>query len=502
MGTLTADPNNAGSSGNAFADFLLGYPESAQVQSGDSGGYLFRNNGRAFVNDQWRVKSNLTLNLGVRWEYDGPFYEKYNRLSNFDPSSGQLIVAGRNGVSRTANVRSDWNNFAPRIGFAYTLPGHKSTVIRGGYGIFYDVLQENNTEQTRTNPPFSSFPFFFLNGSQTAVPSIPIQTVFSSTSGATPPTPSIEAFDQNLKIGYQQQGSFGLQQQVGSTLVLEANYNWQKNTKFATFRNIDAPLAHGTFVLPYPQFSYINYLTNIQYGNYNALLLKAEKRFSAGLSLITAFTWSKNLDNISTGDAAGAPGDPGFQNQYCFRCDYGPSASDFRQRFVQSVVYDLPTFKSHRLLNAVAGGWEVSGIFTYQGGFPVTPLVSGDNSQTQTYADRPNVVSGVPIFVAGNHDPSQWFNAAAFVVAPLGQYGNAGKGIIRGPHILNLDSALLKNFRFAERFTFQVRGEVFNIANHPNFAGPNSYVNTPSVGTISATTTTSRQIQIGAKLSF
>ena len=132
----------------------------------------------------------------------------------------------------------------------------------------------------------------------------------------------------------------------------------------------------------------------------------------------------------------------------------------------------------------------------------MTPLVSGDNSQTQTYADRPNVVSGAPIFVSGNHDPSQWFNPAAFVVAPLGQFGNAGKGIIRGPHTLDFDFALLKNFRFVERLNLQLRGEVFNAANHPNFAGPNSYINTPSAGTISATTTTSRQIQLGVKLSF
>jgi hypothetical protein len=316
------------------------------------------------------------------------------------------------------------------------------------------------------------------------------------------PAASIEALDENLRIGYQQQASFGVQEQLGSSFLVEANYNWQKNTKFATFRNLDAPLQHGTFVLPYPQFSFINYLTNIEYGNYDALLLKAEKRFSAGLSLISAFTWSKNLDNISTGDAATAPGDPGFQNQYCFRCDYGPSAADFRHRFVQSVVYDLPSFKANTLLNMIAGGWEVSGIFTYQGGFPVTPLVSGDNSQTLTYADRPNVVPGAPLFLAGDHDPSQWFNPAAFVVAPLGQFGNAGKGIIRGPRLLDLDFALLKNLRFAERFTLQIRGEVFNAANHANFASPNSYINTPSAGTITATTTPSRQMQLGMKLSF
>jgi len=501
-GTLTADPNNPGGSGSAFADFLLGYPESAQVQSGDSGGYLFRNNARWFFNDQWRVTPNLTLNLGVRWEYDGPFYEKFNRLSNFDPSTGQLIIAGQNFVSRTADVKSDWNNYAPRFGFAYSLPGHRNTVLRGGYGIFYDVLQENNTEGTRTNPPFSSFPFYFLSGSLTAIPTVPIQTVFGANSGANPPAPSIEAFDENLKAGYQQQASFGIEHQFGSTFVVEVDYNWQKNTKFATFRNLDAPMQHGTFILPYPQFSYITYLTNIEYGNYDALLVRAEKRLSKGLSTITAFTWSKNLDNISTGDAASAPGDPGFQNQYCFRCDYGPSASDFGQRFVQSVVYDFPALGQGTLLKNVTGGWELSGIFTYQGGFPVTPLISGDNSETLTYADRPNVILGVPLYVAGNHDPAQWFNPAAFELAPLGQYGNAGKGIIRGPNLIDLDFAMMKNIRFSERYKMQLRGEVFNVANHPNFASPNPYVNTPSAGSISSTTTTSRQIQIGAKLTF
>ncbi len=501
-GTITSDPNNPGGSGSAFADFLLGYPVSAQVQSGDSGGYMFRSNARWYFNDQWRVNSNLTLNLGVRWEYDAPFYEKYDRLSNFDVNTGQLIVAGRNGVSRTANVSSDWNNYAPRFGFAYSLGSRRDTVIRGGYGIFYDVLQENNTEGTRTNPPFSSFPFYFFSSSLTSVPMIPIQNVFAPNSGANPPAPSIEAFDEHLKNGYQQQASFGIERQFGSTFVVEADYNWQKNTKFATFRNLDSPLQHGTFVLPYPQFSYITYLTNIEYGNYNALLVKAEKRLSHGLSTITAFTWSKNLDNISQGDAADAPGDPGFQNQYCFHCDYGPSASDFGQRLVESVVYNVPSLGSNSLTKKIIGGWQFSGIFTYQGGFPVTPLVSGDNSQTLTYADRPNVVPNVPIFIAGNHDPAQWFNPAAFELAPLGEFGNAGKGIIRGPNLIDLDFALMKNIQLGEHRNIQLRGEMFNAANHPNFASPNPYVNTPSAGSISSTTTTSRQIQIGAKFTF
>ena len=504
-GSFTKDPNNTAGSGFAFADFLLGFPDFAQSQSGDSGGYMFRNNARWWLNDEWRVTPNLTLTLGVRWEYDGPFTEKYDRLANFDPSTGQLVVAGKNGVSRSGNVQSDLNNYAPRFGFAYSLPGRRTTVLRGGYGMFYDVLQENCCEGTRTNPPFSSFPQY-LGGNTTAeVATINIQDAMSPTR-TTAPVPWIQALDFNLQNGYQQQASLGIQQQFGSTLVAEVEYNWQKNTKFFASRNLDAAMTPGTYVLPYPQFSGISLLTNLQYGNYNALLAKLEKRFSHGLSSLTAFTWSKYLDNVSAGNAAGAPGDPGFQNPYCFKCDYGRSASDFERRFVQSWVYKIPTpANSGAFVRNVAGGWEVSGIFTYQSGFPVTPRISFDNSETATYADRPDRVPGVPIFPAGTRDPSHWFNTAAFTVAAPLHFGNAGKGIIQGPNLIDLDFAVMRDFKLPERFTLQFRAEAFNLPNHPNIADPNPLIDIPVLSgatTITSTTTTSRQLQFALKLIF
>jgi hypothetical protein len=502
-GTFTKDPNVTSTTGFGFADFLLGYPVFGTSQSGYSGGYLFRNNFRWWFNDEWRVTPDLTLNLGVRFEYDGPFTEKYNRLSNFDPATGQLVIAGQNGVSRSANVRSDWNNYAPRFGFAYTLPGHRSTVLRGGYGIFYDVLQENCCEGTRTNPPFSSFPQYFGGNTTQEIPSVPTEEAMSPTR-TSPATPFIQGLDFNLQNGYQQQASFGVQQQFGSTLVAEVTYNWQKNTKFFASRNLDAPLQHGTFVLPYPQYSGITYLTNLQYGNYHALLVKLEKRLSHGLTALTAFTWSKYLDNTSTGVAAGAPGDAGFQNAYCFSCDYGRSTSDFERRFVQSFVYQIPSVSSGgNLVKNLVSGWQVSGIFTYQSGFPVSPRISFDNSETLTFADRPNVVLGVPLFPSGTRDPSQWFNPAAFTVAPTGQFGNAGRGIIQGPNLIDFDAAIMRSFRLSDRFNLQFRAETFNLANHPNFADPNWYIDIPSVaGSITSTTTTSRQFQFALKLIF
>ncbi len=502
-GSFTKDPNAPSTTGIPFADFLLGYPVSALTQTGYTGSYLFRNIGRWWLNDEFRATPNLTLNLGVRWEFDGPFYLKYNNFSNFDPATGQLVIAGQNGVSRTAGVRPDHHSYAPRFGFAYTIPGHRNTVLRGGYGIFYDIIQENNTEIGRTNPPYAAFPQYIAGNTTEQIPTVPIQNVFAPGNAASSP-PVIGALAFNMTNGYQQQASLGIQQQFGSSFVAEVNYVWQKNTGLLAFRNLNAPVQNGTYILPYPQFGAIDYYTNLEYGNYNALQASLEKRLSHGLTFTTAFTWSKYLDNISSGDAADAPGDPGFQNPYCFTCDYGRSSSDYEKRYVQSLVYQLP-YPADRgaLAKNLIGGWGISGIFTYQSGFPVTPRVSFDNSESETFADRPDVVKGVPIFPPGTKTPTLWFNPAAFVVAPPLQFGNAGKGMIQGPNLIDLDAAAMRNFRLSDRFNLEFRAEAFNLANHANFADPNPFIDIPSVvGSITSTSTTSRQLQFALKLTF
>jgi hypothetical protein len=502
-GSFTKDPNNTDTTGVPFADFLLGYPVSAFTQTGYTGSYLFRNIGRWWVSDEYRVTQNLTVNLGLRWEYDGPLYLKYNNYSNYDPATGQLVIAGQNGVSRSANVRPFHRSYAPRFGFAYALPGKQNMVVRGGYGVFYDIIQENNTEIGRTNPPFAAFPQFIAGNTTASTPVSPIQTVFAPGAGFSSP-PVIGAIAFNLHNGYQQQASFGLQKQFASDLVAEVNYVWQKNTGLAAFRNLNAPVVNGTFVLPNPQFGAIDYYTNLEYGNYNALQASLIKRLSHGLTFSSAFTWSKSLDNITSGDASGAPGDPGFQNPYCFTCDYGRSASDYEKRYVQSLVYKLPYPEGRgKLAKNLIGGWGLSGIFTYQSGFPVTPRISFDNSQSETYADRPDVVRGVPIFTAGNKTPTQWFNPAAFTVATPLQFGNASKGIINGPHSIDLDAAAMRDFKLSETFNLEFRAEAFNLANHTNFGDPNPLIDIPSIaGTITSTTTTSRQLQLALKLGF
>jgi hypothetical protein len=504
-GTFTADPNAASgvATGFPFADFLLGYPREASATTGDSGGYIFRNNLRWWANDEFRVTPNFTLNVGLRWEYDGPAYEKFDRLSNVSFPSGDLVIAGQNFVRRSAGVQPDYHNYAPRLGLAYSIPGHTNTVIRAGYGIFYDVIRENGIEATRTNIPFSHWNVFQAGNSTAEVPTVPIQYAMSPTS-AKPAAPSMEALDMHMYDGYQQQASFGIQHQFGSDWVAEVTYNWQKNTGFLDGRNMDAPLVNGTYILPYPQYSYVELDTNLEYGNYNALLMRLEKRFSHGVTALTSFTWSKYLDNDTAGDGSGPPGNSGFQNPYCFTCAYGRSASDFERRFVESFVYKIPTPTNYgAFARNLAGGWQVSGIFTYQSGFPVTPMVSFDNSESETYADHPDVVPGVPFFGPGFRTPTHWFNPAAFVVAPPKQFGNAGKGIINGPNLIDLDGGVMRNFRLSERAHLQFRAEFFNLPNHPNFADPNNDIDlTTVVGSITKTTTTSRQLQFALKLVF
>jgi hypothetical protein len=521
--SFTKDPNNTAATGYAFADFLLGYPTSGQTESGDDGAYWFRNNFRWFVGDDWRVNSNLTVNLGIRWEYDGPPAEKYNRLTNlsFATNPPTVLLAGASAIvaqdlsgtpemhglnvepASRSTINRDLHNFEPRIGFAYRMPGNTSTVFRGGYGIFTDVLQMNILNDTRANFPFVNFPNLTVPNPTAIVPVTTIQDAFAPGVGSAT-QPSFKAIDQNLLNGYLQQASFSIEHQFGNTLLFSVGYNWQKYTHFVDQPNVNQPMINGTYIRPYPEFNAITLLTNGEYGHYNALLTKVEKRFSHGLTSLTSFTWSKNLDDTSAGSGSiGAPGYGGPQNPYCYACDFGRSASDFEKRFVQSLVYRLPALQSwNKALANVVGGWEISSIISVQSGFPITPTVSFDNSESEQGADRPNLVPGAQIFGPGTQTPNLWFNPAAFAVAPPKQFGNAGRNIINGPGIFSWDAGLLKNFALTERFKLQVRGEFFNVTNHPNFGAPDTNIDTPQAGLISSTTTNPRQMQFAARLAF
>lgn len=216
------------------------------------------------------------------------------------------------------------------------------------------------------------------------------------------------------------------------------------------------------------------------------------------------------MDDTTAGDSSlgTTAGDTnGAQNPYCIACDFGRSADDFEKRFTQSWVYTLPTpftsASNARLWRGLLGNWEWSGVFTLQSGFPVTPSVSIDNSESLEGDDRPNRVPGVPVFTAGNHTPTQWFNPAAFALSTPGTFGDAGRGILDGPGIVNIDTGLMKNFVLTEKLKLQVRAEAFNLTNRANFADPTTDVTNPLyTGKITTMATNPRQMQFSMRLSF
>jgi hypothetical protein len=301
-----------------------------------------------------------------------------------------------------------------------------------------------------------------------------------------------------------QRMSLNVERQLGGNFVADVGWAREKKSKFLASRDLEAPLQRGTFIRPFPQYAGLSQGAGFQDGDYHALLAKLEKRFSSRLSFLASYTYSKAIDNSSSGTGGiGAPGDIGYQDAYCFSCNRGRSSFDVRQRFVISGIYELPAMRSLPVAaRMIAGGWQISGIVSAQSGFGFTPLISGDNALSATGSQRPNVVLGVDPFGPGTRTPTNWFNASAFVLAPRGQFGNAGRNILDGPGLVNIDLGLMKNFPITERMRVQFRGEFFNLANHPNFQGPNATVNSTAVGIISATNTESRQIQFGLRLDF
>ena len=519
-GAFSSDPNNPGSTGSGIADFILGFPGSGQTILGDDSGLFHRNNVRWWVNDQFRVGQNLTLDLGLRWEYDAPECEKLNRLANFDPTTGTIILAGaaRPGDSGSpaffgfpvrggncSTINRYLHAYAPRLGVAYSLPGHSNTVIRGGYGVFNDVIQVNILNDTRANFPYATFPNITYLDPYVVSPTVDIRQSFGP--GAALPPPGFKSVDQNFRIPYSQHASLAIEHQFKAPILVSLGGTWLHNVGFFSQENLNVPLQNGTFLKPWPQLGGLTYLSNDQYGHYYALEAKVQSRQWHGATFITAFTWGKSLDNTSAGDASvGAPGDSGIQDPHCIKCSFGRSSHDFERRLSQSWVYNVPTpFKSYNfpIVRGALGGWEWSGVLTLQSGFPITPSVGFDNSESLQGADRPDVIPGVPRFIAGNHDPFQWFNPAAFQVAARGTFGNAGRGLFDGPGIIMLDTGLMKNFKITEDVGLQFRAEAFNMTNHPNFADPSSDITNPLfTGRISSLTTFMRQMQVSFRVSF
>lgn len=487
-------------SGYPLADLLLGIPTTSSRNPYSPWFYNRLSSTSLYAMDDYKMLPNLTFNIGLRWEYNGTITEKYGQMSSFDPTipGGGLRVEDQNGVGNSL-YNPNYKNFAPRFGFAWQPFHNAATVVRGGYGIFYNQTTTLNGYYTlATNAPFRDPQTF------TATTAIPIQidiNAFPSALNANSSTAT--GINPHFPTAYAQQWSLDIERQFGKDLLFDVGFRGSKGTDLPLSYNPNEPLpGTGNAGRPYQNFGNITYLVDDGNSEFNSLVTKLDKKLSHGLSFLVSYTYGKSIDEgsgtASTSDASG-----GVQNSYDrFAGQRGLSDFDVRHRLVMSPIWNLPFgLAGKSFSDKIIGGWQFSGIFQFQTGRPFTPNESGNISLTGQSSDRPNVVAGCNVNAAPQ-SVNEWFNTACFSLPASGTFGDAGRNILTAPGLVTLDFAIARVFTITEKMHLQFRGEAFNLANHPNFQQPNATQNSPSDGKITATSVDNREIQLAMKLVF
>ena len=512
---------------NPLIQLLQGTPDFALGVTGNSDMLITTVSYGAYVQDDYRVSSHLTFNLGMRYEYNSPPVENNNKFSDPNLSAGSLtctpapncqyILAGTPALSR-GTYPPDRTDFAPRVGFAWSPLGNDRFVVRSGYGIFYDLAILNAQLESELNPPFFSVVNFPNNASGT----LTIQNIMNQSAASSLTQPSF--MSPNFKDAYMQQWNLDTQTQLARGLLLDVAYVGSKGSRLIVQRDINQSPLGGT--PPYPEFGPITMNSSGADSSYNSLQVRAEKRATHGLAFLASYTFSKSLDDSS--GLYGTLAEPGYpQNSYDLPADRGLSNFNVKHRFVFSSIYELPFGTQQHWLaepgiaNRILGNWMLSGILTLQSGQPFTVNRGVNQSGTGTIAlgniDRPNVVSNPNVAgpVAANpgcvapaqvHTVADWFNPCAFVAAP-GAFGDEARNSNIGPDFKDLDFSLLKNMHLGgESRLLQFRFEFFNLFNHPNFDLPSSNFDSSNFGALQSVNAYGgrppRQIQLGVKYVF
>jgi hypothetical protein len=543
--------------GNSVADALLGLPQYwlngfQEYISGQFGEYDF------FGQDDWRVGPHLTVNLGLRYEYKSLVTEGSNDFSNFDFSNGDLMVAGAKAATlwsfnpainpltgqylispapctpqtcsqQTINLGStaanrslqkpDRNNFAPRIGLAWQPFKSSKTVLRAGYGVFYDQTFGDVYFQKAANPPFVQLkegnspalleecamggPCNFQPGSGQI-----IQNALSGIVG--PDYPSMSPFQLNFRNALIQQWTADVQQQVGQSWLFDLGYVGTRGLHLVQETDPNQPInltvspqaavcpsptsPTGGCASPYPYLANFGYTQSSGSSIYHSLQAKVERRMSKGLSVLAAYTYSKSIDS-SSGPFSDTRNANFPQNSYDVAAEKAVSDFNPAHRLSLAYLWAMPFGSTvakldNRDLNHLIEGWEVGSVLTVQSGAPFTPVVSGDisgadeinNATVQADTDRPNVASRA--FYPSKQAPQQWVNASAFSIPSPFTFGNAGRNILLGPGLGSCDFTIHRDFHLGESSRLEFRAEMFNIFNRANFDIPQRNLASPSFGQI------------------
>jgi hypothetical protein len=522
-GINTENPASVAGTGDGFADWMLGFPASSvRGFPGDTfGGYATY--WHFFVQDDIKVTNRLTLNLGLRYEYT-PWARGYRgQLGTFDPTQSRPIIIGSEtdqidldaqlaaptayefykDLIQTSSqaglplsiTAADKNQWAPRLGFAWRPLGDR-TVIRGGYGIFYE------SEQTDGRVNLNMIPFNLEETALATRGAIPTRTIANffqgSPIGSFSTAASINPSLQKARMGYDQHWNFGVQQQLTSTLVFDVSYVGNHGVFLAGRQQANLPVAGSGAIAPrrpFTRFGNINYYDSNANNTYHSLQGKLEQRLASGLWFLMSYTYSKSIEYGNN---------PGVGGTYAF--ERGLSAIHVPHNFATSFGYELPFGRGKRFgansggaVNGLLGGWQLQGIMGLRAGLGFTPAVSRDVANIGVGGQRPTRIGSGKV-----DEPTldRWFDSTAFVVPANFTYGNSGLRILRGDIARVFDFSILKNFNPTEGTRLQFRAEFFNLPNTPSFDLPAANIDSTQVGRVTATSSLPRQIQFGLKFNF
>lgn len=535
--------------GSALASFLMGYPDTG-YRDGQKGSFGMRwTEFSAYAMDDFRVNDRLTLNLGVRYDLFTPPVEQENRLANFDFATGEFVSPQQPGVSASGNVKTDYNNFAPRIGLAWT-PWNEKTVVRGGFGIFYDVQADQNDAELPYNPTGLIFSQNY-NPAANATPNLRVSTGYPTPvySMISDPAGRASASLFNNRTTYIEEWNLNIERALTQSMVLQVAYVGTRGVKLAFLSNRNQPTqpldtnfescptptdpscltgAPTNFGRLYfntvPNIGEIRTLDNGAWSIAHGMQVRLEKRFSGNWSMLNSYTWQHSIGQTEEDEYL----EP--QDTYNLKAERGNNAPDFRHQLSSAWSYLLPIGPQQRFWNNAGPlhwateGWQLNGIIGIHSGEAFTPLLSQDYTNTDSGAPRPDLVGNPYNFAnavnqgcpANKQTIECWYNPAAFALPTLApgqsfarEYGNARRGSLRGPAIYNVDASVFKNLNLTEHLKMQFRAEAFNLFNTAEFALPYAAVDqagspgTPSLsGSITSTVHASRELQFALKLSF
>ena len=519
--------------GSDIGDLLLGLPFDVDIglqltQPHTKSWYL-----GLYAQDTFKVSPQLTLNYGLRWEFEAPYVEANNYESNYDIASGDILIAGRGGNSRSLMV-SRKNDFAPRIGFSYLL--NPKTVIRGGYGLFYSPENDGREDFLTQNTPFAEqavYTNYWYDGP-------PYEYVLDTgvarnTTINIPPSGRIDpktlpngnlettySVDPHLKTGVSQLFNVAVQRSITNNLSLEVAYvgsvahNLSYQIGNINANPYDSSNQSNNRVTPY--LGKIQYLSDYGSVSYNSMQVKFTKRESRNLSFLLSYTYSHDLDNGPAPFNLGHYNNNEPQDPYNLHAEWAASDNDLRHNFVFSGLWRLPFGQGQKfgsswgpVTNAILGGWQLNSIYNMRTGIPVN-VVRGNNPSSVLPGLRPDLIAD-PVIPRDQRTLLRYFNTDAFTSAPFdcstptsvtcNAPGDAGRNLLRGPGYINLDASLFKIFSFTERFRLELRLELFNTLNTPHFANPNGDEGTMSnFGEITQTFGNQRIAQIAGKFYF